>query len=68
MHDLEFFRQGTLAANRGGGVVALFEGNWRVETILGAQSWININHTRAAGLFFSSLLVCLCVSLCVKHQ
>lgn len=70
MHDLEYFRQGTLAANRGGGVVALLEGNWRVETIVGAQSWININHTRAAGLFSPSLslLACLCVSLCVKHQ
>lgn len=47
--------------------MALLEGNWRVEAILGAQSWININHTRAAGLFFLSLsLSFACVRLCVS--
>lgn len=66
MHDLEYFRQGTLAANRGGGVVGLLEGNWRVETILGAQSWININHTRAVvPFFFFFARFHVCVSVCV---
>lgn len=52
------FPAGDTRSNRGGGVVGLLEGNWRVETILGAQSWININHTRAAGLFLSPARAC----------